>query len=108
VRQPKVMAVRTKNGRVVTDADLARMAAEAEAGFDLSTRKRRPGRPSLGGPRAGEHSPRLVTRVPEELRDEVTFYASAEGKSVSEVMRHLLEGYVDQRSREEKASARRG
>jgi hypothetical protein len=107
VRQPKVMAVRTKNGRVVTDADLARMAAEAEAGFDLSTRKRRPGRPSLGGPRAGEHSPRLVTRVPEELRDEVTFYASAEGKSVSEVMRHLLEGYVDQRSREEKASARR-
>lgn len=107
MRQPKVMAVRTKNGRVVTDADLARMAAEAEAGFDLSTRKRRPGRPSLGGPRAGEHSPRLVTRVPEELRDEVTFYASAEGKSVSEVMRHLLEGYVDQRSREEKASARR-
>ncbi len=49
-----------------------------------------------------------MTRVPEELRDEVTFYASAEGKSVSEVMRHLLEGYVDQRSREEKASARRG
>ena len=100
------MAVRTKNGRVVTDADLARMAAEAEAGFDLSTWKRRPGRPSLGGARAGEHSPRLVTRVPEELRDEVAFYASAEGKSVSEVMRRLLEAYVDRRSREERASAR--
>jgi hypothetical protein len=31
------MAVRTKNGRVVTDADLDRMADEAEAGYDLST-----------------------------------------------------------------------
>jgi hypothetical protein len=102
------VALRTKNGRVVTDADLARMAAEAEAGFDLSTWKRRPGRPSLGGARAGEHSPRLVTRVPEELRDEVTFYASAEGKSVSEVMRRLLEGYVEQRSRERGAPARHG
>jgi hypothetical protein len=98
--------MKTKDGRVVTDADLERMAAEAEAGFDLSTWKRRPGRPSLGGVRAGAHSPRLVTRVPEELRDEVTFYASAEGKSVSEVMRRLLQAYVDQRSREQKAPAR--
>lgn len=100
------MAVRTKSGRVVTDADLARMAAEAEAGFDLSTWKRRPGRPSLGSARTGEHSPRLVTRVPAELRDEVTFYASADGKSVSEVIRQLLEAYVDRRSREQKAPAR--
>lgn len=102
------MAVRTRDRRVVTDADLERMAAEAETGFDLSTWKRRPGRPSLGGVRDGGHSPRLVTRVPEELRDEVAFHASAEGRSVSEVMRGLLEDYVAQRSREKSAPARHG
>jgi hypothetical protein len=74
----------------------------------MPTWKRRPGRPPLGGTRTGVHSPRLVTRVPAELRDEVTFYASAEGKSVSEVIRRLLEIYVAQRSREQKAPAPRG
>jgi hypothetical protein len=102
------VAVSTKDGPVVTEADLDRMAAEAEAGFDLSTWKRRPGRPPLGSSRAGEHSPRLVTRVPEQLRDDVAFYAAAEGKSVSEVMRRLLQAYVDQRSREQTAPARHG
>ncbi len=92
------MTGRTRQGRAISDADLDRMAAEAEAGFDLSTWKPRPGRPSLGASRIGEHSPRLATRVPAELRDEVAFYASAEGRSISEVIRTLLEGYVQQRS----------
>ena len=88
------MAVRTRNGRNVTDADLDRMAAEAEAGFDLSTWKRRAGRPSLGATNPGAHSPRITTRVPEELRARVASRATREGKSVSEVIRELLEGYA--------------
>lgn len=92
------MAVRTKQGRVVTDDDLDRMAAEAEAGFDLSSWTPRRGRPSLPGGTPGVHAPRLATRVPQRLHDDVVFYASREGKSVSEVMRDLLESYVRGRS----------
>jgi predicted DNA binding CopG/RHH family protein len=88
------MPVRTKNGRVVTDADLDRMAVEAEAGYDLSTWKRRAGRPSLSATNTGAHSPRITTRVPEELRAKVASRASSEGKSVSAVMRSLLEAYA--------------
>jgi predicted DNA binding CopG/RHH family protein len=88
------VAVRTRNGRAVTDADLDRMAAEAEAGFDLSTWKRRTGRPSLGATNPGAHSPRITTRVPEELRARVASRATREGKSVSAVIRELLEGYA--------------
>ena len=88
------MAVRTRSGRVVTDADLDRMAVEAEAGYDLSTWKRRAGRPALGASNAGAHSPRITARVPEELRARVASRASLEGKSVSAVMRDLLEAYA--------------
>jgi predicted DNA binding CopG/RHH family protein len=87
------MAVRTKNGRAVTDADLDRMAVDTEAGYDLSTWKRRAGRPSLSA-NANAHSPRITTRVPEELRAKVASRASSEGKSVSAVMRSLLEVYA--------------
>lgn len=93
------MAVRTKRGRVVADADLDRMAAEAEAGFDLSSWMPRRGRPSLSSGAPGVHAPRLATRVPQRLHDDVVFYAAKDGKTVSEVMRDLLEGYVRGRSK---------
>ena len=102
------MAVRTKNGRVVTEADLDRMTAEAETGFDLSTWKRRAGRPSLSATNTGAHSPRITTRVPEELRARVASRASSEGKSVSAVMRGLLEGYAEEAPVARKSSANRG
>ena len=102
------MAVRTKKGRVVTDADLDRMTAEAEAGFDLSTWKRRAGRPSLGATNAGAHSPRVTTRVPEELRAAVASRASSEGKSVSAVLRSLLEAYAAEDSVARKSAGHRG
>ena len=102
------MAVRTKNGRVVTDADLGRMAAEAEAGFDLSTWKRRAGRPSLSEANPGVHSPRITTRVPEELRVRVASRASSEGKSVSAVMRGLLEAYAAEDSVARRSAGHRG
>jgi hypothetical protein len=94
------MTIRTKHGRVITDADLDRMADEAEAGYDLSTWKPRRGRPSLDLAGAGAHSPRIATRIPEGLRSDLERCAIAEGKSVSQVIRGLIEDYVQQRTRE--------
>jgi hypothetical protein len=89
------VAMKTKSGRTLTDADLDRLADKSEAGFDLSTWRPRPGRPSLA-PVAGEHSPRIAVRLPGALRDKVASRAASEGKSVSQVVRGLLEGYADE------------
>lgn len=89
------MATRMKHGKPVSDEELDRMAAEAEAGYDLATWTRRRGRPSLDGRDAGGPSPRLATRVPAQLRDRVAARASGEGRSISQVMRRLLEQYAD-------------
>jgi hypothetical protein len=90
--------ITTKSGRVLSDADLDRLAEEAEAGFDLSTWTPRPGRPLLGatpGVRSpGVHSPRIVARVPVELHRRVSARAAREGQSVSAVIRGLLEDYA--------------
>ena len=87
------MKVATKSGRVLNDADLERIAAKAEAGFDISAWRQKPGRPYLSTA-ATEHSPRIAVRVPEELRDEVVMRATAEGKNLSQVVRGLLEDYA--------------
>ena len=73
------------------------MAAEAEAGLDLSTWTRR-GRPPLDAGSPGTHAPRLATRVPQQLHDEVVKLAVEDGTTVSQLLRDLLEGYVRQRS----------
>ena len=86
----------TKSGRTVSETDLDRMAKEAEEGFDLSTWKPRRGRPSLGA-EPGTHSPRIEARVPEALHRRVSARAASEGKSVSAVLRELLEEYAQER-----------
>jgi len=101
------MAVRTKRGRVYSDADLGRMADEAEAGYDLSTWRRRPGRPALDAGRAGEPSPRIGTRVPERLREAMARYASEDGKSMSDVLRELIDRYVAEREAGEPVRGRK-
>ena len=85
--------VRTKSGRVLTEADIEALADEFERGVDLSTWVPRPGRPSLGAT-PGEHSPRIAVRVPVELHRRVHARADAEGRNVSQVLRDLLEGYA--------------
>lgn len=50
------------------------------------------GRPSLTGP--GKHSPQVSARVPAELRDAAERQARREGKSVSQLIRELLERYL--------------
>jgi hypothetical protein len=87
------MPVKTKSGRVLSDADLDGLATRAAAGFDLSSWRPRPGRPSLGTTE-GEHSPRIAVRVPEALRDRARARATAEGRNLSEVVRSLLEDYA--------------
>lgn len=84
----------TKSGRRLTEADIERLADQAERGFDLSTWKPRPGRPRLGAAPGSRHSPRLVVRLPEELRERVTARAAREGRTISDVVRELLEDYA--------------
>jgi uncharacterized protein (DUF433 family) len=91
------MPVRTKSGRVLSDADLDRLATQAEEGFDLSAWRARRGRPSLGAT-VGEHAPRIAVRVPKALRDRARVRAAKEGRSISEVVRSLLEEYAPERA----------
>jgi hypothetical protein len=96
------MAVTTKHGRVLTDEDLDRVANEAERGYDLERWRPRRGRPFLD-PATGATSPRVSVRVPASLRDRATARAASEGRSISDVLRGLLEDYasgpVDARTR---------
>lgn len=84
--------VTTKSGRRLTAADLERMADEAERGFDPSTFRHSRGRPALETGTTG--SPRIAVRLPRTLHRRVTLRAEAEGRSVSQVVRELLEGYA--------------
>jgi hypothetical protein len=87
------MPVTTKSGRRLTDEDLERLADEVEQGFDLSTWRPRTGRPFLDAG-STEHSPRVTVRIPAPLRDRVVAKAAREGRTVSEVLRGLLETYA--------------
>jgi hypothetical protein len=86
--------VTTRSGRVLTEADIDRLADQAEAGFDISTWTTRPGRPPLTV--GGQHSPRIAVRVPEDLRQRAMARAATEGRTISEVVRDLLEAYARQ------------
>lgn len=85
--------------RSYVDRDLDRLADEAEAGYDLSEWKPRRGRPHLGGRSATQHSPRLGTRLPDDLNERFHRCVAADGKSVSQVLRELVEAYVEDRDR---------
>lgn len=84
---------RTKSGKVITDAEVEKYAAEAEAGYDvdeLIRRRGKRGRPTLGSGPASVESVRLDP----ELRDELSSRAEAEGVSTSEVIRTALRQYL--------------
>ena len=85
--------ITTKSGRVLSEADIDTLAKRAEEGFDLSTWQPRRGRPSLDQT-AGGHSPRIEARVPEALHRRVSARAEREGRTVSSVVRALLEDYA--------------
>jgi hypothetical protein len=72
-------------------ADGTRLTGEIAAQIVQGAR-RAAGRPSLTGP--GKHSPQVSARVPAELRDAAERQARREGKSVSQLIRELLERYL--------------
>jgi predicted HicB family RNase H-like nuclease len=85
--------VRTKGGRILSEADLERLASSVEHDLDISSWKPRPGRPPLDST-ATAHAPRIAVRVPEELHRRAVERATREGRTMSEVVRDLLEGYA--------------
>lgn len=85
--------VRTKSGRLLSEADFERMADEAEAGIDVSAWDVRRGRPSLSAGGRGK-SPRVGARVSQETYHGFLRRVTAEGNTTSEVVRALVEAYA--------------
>jgi hypothetical protein len=84
----------TKSGVRLTEEDIERLADKLEAGIDLSKWTRLPvGRPPLEAGTDG-HSPRIEVRVPPSLHRRVRARAAADGRTVSQIVRGLLEEYV--------------
>lgn len=69
---------------------LDRMAEEAGAGLDVSTLRRRPGRPAMGSGPADS----FPVRLDPELRQAVDERAAAEDTTPSEVVREALRRYL--------------
>ncbi len=81
---------RTKSGVELTDEVLERMAAEAEAGLDVTKLRRRPGRPAMGSGPADS----LPIRLDPELRQALDDRAAAEHTTASDVVREALRRYL--------------
>jgi hypothetical protein len=82
----------TTSGQPITDADVQRLAEEAERGYDvdaLIARRNKRGRPALGSAPASVESVRLDP----ELRNQLTARAQADGTTPSEVIRKALRDY---------------
>ena len=84
----------TRSGRRLSEADLDRLADEAEAGFDLSRWQPRRGRPPLE-PGSESHAPRIAVRVPQSLHRKAIARARVEGRTLSAVVRDLLRKYAE-------------
>lgn len=81
----------SKSGVPLTNELIAKLADEAERGYDLS-RARRVGRPSLG--RGSGASPRVNVRMSPGLHARANELAAREGKTLSQIAREALERYV--------------
>ncbi len=82
----------TKSGRAITDRDVEKLAAEAEAGYDVDTlvaRRIKRGRPTIGTSPATVESVRLDP----ELRLQLLEQAASEGTTPSELIRKALRHY---------------
>lgn len=83
----------TESGEPITDTEITKLAAEAEAGYDvdaLIARRGKRGRPPLGSAAASVESVRLDP----ELRHELLARAEAEGTTTSELIREALRRYL--------------
>lgn len=88
--KPKTYTTRT--GKVLTDADIERMADEAERGYDVEELKSRSrGRPMLGS----APSEVVPVRLDPDLRQAVEARAEAEHTTTSEIIRVALRRFLD-------------
>ena len=88
--------VRTKDGRVFSDADLERLASVADEGLDLSRWAPRKGRPTQEAAES-KPSPRIAVRIPRTLHRMVSMRAAMEGRTVSDLVHELLIAYIKTR-----------
>jgi hypothetical protein len=82
--------VGTSRRKPITDADIERMAAEAEAGYDITTLRARGGRPPMGSGPAEV----VPVRLDPELRAAVEARASADDTTTSEIIREALRRFL--------------
>jgi uncharacterized protein (DUF4415 family) len=83
----------TASGKPITDAEVQRLADEAERGYDVDAviaRRGRRGRPALGSAPSSVESVRLDP----ELRDQLAERARVDGTTTSEVIRQALRDYL--------------
>ena len=84
----------TKAGRELTAEAEARLAQEAEAGFDPAALvARRAGRPSLSGRSGTSH--RVDLRVDDETYTAIRELADRDQRKVSDVVRDAIRRYLD-------------
>ena len=88
---PDKKPVKTRTGRVLSDAEIEALADQAESGYDVEQLKtRRRGRPMLGsGP-----SEIVPVRLDPELKRAVDARAEAEHRSASDIIREALRRYL--------------
>ncbi len=83
---------RTASGVLITDELIEKLAAKAEAGFDVDeTLRRRRGRPPIGSGPATVESVRLDP----ELRKSLAQRAQRDGEATSSVIRKALHRYLE-------------
>ena len=87
----KSKVARTVSGTPATDDLVTRLAAKAEAGYDVEeTLRRRGGRPPMGSAAASVESVRLDP----ELRDALAVRAARDEETTSAVIRKALPDYL--------------
>jgi hypothetical protein len=87
---PKNKIYGTSAGRVVDDVEVARLVAEAEAGYDPSTLRRRGGRQLMGSAPAEV----VPVRLDPELKRAVEQRAESLHSTTSEVIRQAIRSYL--------------
>ena len=81
-----------QSGRPVTDVEIERYAAEAEAGYDVDVLIERRGAREL--PRLNVEQIAIDAMLDPALRDELVARATADGTTTSEIIREALRRYL--------------
>jgi ribbon-helix-helix CopG family protein len=84
----------TKSGQPIADEDIQKLAAEAEAGYDVEqviARRNKRGRPTIGNAPSSVESVRLDPA----LRRQLLQRAEADGTTPSELIREALRRYFE-------------